>query len=305
MPQQIGRHLFPCNAILFRSGQCGVDPGRDLVRRNRRLFGHRIADHKPAQPQRPMRPRDPCGGLWPLQCGIDRQAAVAAVKGGKAVGAVTQNRNALGFQNLHRAGQIQDALRPGRHGQDRRPGQFQEICRNIHGVFRPSMHPADPTCRENADPGGMGADHRGGNRGRARAVQSKAGGEVPAAQFGDRRIRIGQLCAVLLAQSDPDAAVQHGDGRRHGSGLPDSVFHRRRGLQIVGMRQAVGDHGGFQCHNGRPVAQGIPDRAGQADEVSHGAMLSGAGPGGKRPEIDNRRRRLDRLSRAAGIHRQA
>ena len=54
-----------------------------------------------------------------------------------------------------------------------------------------------------------------------------------------------------------DLAVQQGDGGRRGPGRPHLGLHLPGQVQVFRPRQAVGDHGRFQRHQGRPNFSGF------------------------------------------------
>ena len=85
-------------------------------------------------------------------------------KGGKFVRLVRHARHTVGFEYFEGTTYIQNTLDAGRYDNDGCFTQFQEIGRNIHGIFTIPMHPSNTPRDKGSNAGGVRNPHGGGDR---------------------------------------------------------------------------------------------------------------------------------------------
>jgi len=88
----------------------------------------------------------------------------------------------------------------------------------------------------------------------------------------DRLPRDRMPSSVVERRGDPARDLGGGDGRRLGAFVPDRVLHGPRCFQVQRRRQAMGDHGGFECDDGSARCQRIADAVGYIDRGVHGLL---------------------------------
>jgi hypothetical protein len=127
------------------------------------------------------------------------------------------------------------------------------------------MHTADATRRKDLDPGQFCADHRGCDRRGPGAAHGQTGGQIGAGQFHDV-FRLTQRLQFGLCQADVDAARHHGDGGGDSAGLAHLCLDRASGFDVLRPGHAMGDDGGFQCHDRATLGPGLGHFGGQGQK---------------------------------------
>ena len=121
---------------------------------------------------------------------------------------------------------------------------------------RAAVDAADAAGREDPDAGGLGRDHRRRDRRRGPAALGQRDGQARPGGLADRAGRGGrERLQGRLVQADEDAAVMDRDRRRDRATLADRRLRRARDLDVLRIRQAVADQGGFEGDDGRAVAR--------------------------------------------------
>jgi hypothetical protein len=135
------------------------------------------------------------------------------------------------------------------------------------------VHAAEPAGREHADAGGGGQESGAGDGRGAAEAEGRRDGQVADAELGE--VGVGADAVDLLGgQAHVRDAVQHRDRRRHRAARTDG------GLDLVGRgtvvrpRQAVGEQGALQRHDGPAGAQRVGDLRG---EDGSGGKITGRG----------------------------
>ena len=112
------------------------------------------------------------------------------------------------------------------------------------------MHPADPACGKDPDANPRRREQGGRHRGAAAQTPGHGNPKIPQADLA-RTVQVRQPVQFGIAQADVDLAVQQGSGGRRRAFGPDGGFHFTGQVQVFGPRQAEGDHGRLQRHQGR------------------------------------------------------
>jgi hypothetical protein len=117
---------------------------------------------------------------------------------------------------------------------------------------------ADPAGGEGADPSEAGGDE-GGADGRAAVDPLGEGeGEVARGELAGRG-RGGEARELGGVEADAEVAVQGGDNGRGGASAADGGAHARDRFEVVGVREAVGEHGGLKGDDGPTGGELVAD----------------------------------------------
>ncbi len=102
--------------------------------------------------------------LGRVEAPVDGKAARPCVEGGELVGPVADDRYSLGLEYFQSQTDIEHGLGARAHDGDLGPTQFEQVRRDVHGVFGSAMRPTDAARGEYANPRECGRHHRAGDR---------------------------------------------------------------------------------------------------------------------------------------------
>ena len=200
-------------------------------------------------------------GFGQLRRGVDLivhgKAALPGVEGGQLAGAVADDGHAVGLQVLQGQPQVQNGLGAGTDHHHGGVGQLLQIGGDVHGGLSPPVHAADAAGGEHGDPGHVGDNHGSGDSGGAVPALRHQHGQIPTAGLGHGRAGLAQVVDLLGREAGLQPPADDGDGGRGGAVFPDDLLHVQGRLHILGIGHAVGDDGGFQCHHGTTLVQGL------------------------------------------------
>jgi hypothetical protein len=66
----------------------------------------------------------------------------------------------------------------------------------------------------------------------------------------------------VVSSADVDAACHDGDGGGNGPCGANILFDQTGGFDVLGIRHAMRDDGGFKCHKGAMCCHGLGDFGG-------------------------------------------
>ena len=145
------------------------------------------------------------------------------------------DRHAEGFKQFEGLGDVEQGLDASGNNHHRGFGQLLQIGGNVETVSSaPAMDAAHAAGGKGFDARLCGANHRGGDGGRAALACNQGIGEVGTGQF-DECHRAGRDCFDLLGWDRPtfDHPVKDGDGLRDRHLLcPDDLFDFKGGADI-------------------------------------------------------------------------
>ena len=190
---------------------------------------------------------------------------------------IGDDRHAARLQHFQRLFDVEDRLGAGRDDDHRRARQFVEIGRNVEALFRALVHAADAAGGEHLD-AGQTARRSSWPRPSCRRC-------VPAATAKARSARDSFIAPRSCAsasrspsrQADLEAAVDHGDRRRHRAFVGDDPLDVGGHGGVVGIGHAMRDDGAFQRHHRPAGGQRLGDRRGDVDEGAGGVWRSWSG----------------------------
>ena len=197
-----------------------------------------------------------------IQFIIHAEAGLAGVEGGQFVGAVADDRHALGLQILQRQTQIQNGLGTGAHHHHRGLAQLLQISGDVHGGLGATVYAADAAGGKDLNPGHVGDHHGGGNGAGAVAALGHQHRQITAAGLRHSVAGTAQIVDLLGGQTGLQAALDDGDGGRHSAVFTDELLHVHSGLHILGIGHTVGDDGALQRHHGLALLQSLFDLSG-------------------------------------------
>ena len=157
------------------------------------------------------------GFLWAFDAGGDRRPARCGVEEGQLVRPVAEHRHAEGLEHLGGRRHVEQGLRAGADDERLRTRQLSEVGGDVGPLREASVDAADPTRAEEADPGERAGPERAAHRRRAELASSRAGREIARPRLAGFRSRLAEALDLPLVQADDDRAVDHADGRGHGS----------------------------------------------------------------------------------------
>ena len=163
----------------------------------------------------------------------------------------------MGLQVLQGQPQVQNGLGAGTDHHHGGVGQLLQIGGDVHGGLSPPVHAADAAGGEHGDPGHVGDNHGSGDSGGAVPALRHQHGQIPTAGLGHGRAGLAQVVDLLGREAGLQPPADDGDGGRGGAVFPDDLLHVQGRLHILGIGHAVGDDGGFQCHHGTTLVQGL------------------------------------------------
>lgn len=188
--------------------------------------------------------------------------------------AESDDRHAVGFENLERLRNIENGLRAGADDDHAGLRKLGQIGGDVESLSRALVHAADAAGGENADTGAGGGDHGGGHRGGAGAALGDRKGDI-----GARDLHgvggLGQRLELVLLKADMQGAVNDRDGGRNRTLIADDLFDAFRHLDIAGIGHAVGDDGRFKRNDRRTALLGggdflrIDDGQERGDRAGH------------------------------------
>ena len=97
----------------------------------------------------------------------------------------------------------------------------------------------------------MGDNHGSGDSGGAVPALRHQHGQIPTAGLGHGRAGLAQVVDLLGREAGLQPPADDGDGGGNGTVFADDLLH------VLGIGHAVGDDGGFQCHHGTTLVQGL------------------------------------------------
>ncbi len=180
---------------------------------------------------------------------LQRQAALAGIEGGKFVGGVADHGNAEGLENFDGAWKVEDGFCSRAHDGDRSASELGEIGGDVESVFAAAVRATDAPGSDDTNSRAGGDEHGSGDGGGSRAPGSENSRKIGTADLGDVA-GFGEQRDLFTREADDDVSVEDADGRGSGSCFADRSLHLESGLEIVGTRKAVGDHGRLQGHHG-------------------------------------------------------
>ncbi len=119
----------------------------------------------------------------------------------------------------------------------------------------PLCTPPMPPVAKTDMPARARRDHRGGHGGGPGAARRDAGRHVRAAELG-HAAGLRELSQLGGFQPDVQRALDHRDGRGHGTGSADVLLHRAGDLEVLGIGHAVGDDRAFERDDGAAFVAG-------------------------------------------------
>ncbi len=118
------------------------------------------------------------------------------------------------------------------------------------------MHAADAARAEESDPCGTAGGERAADGRRTDGALDDRGSEVSRPHLA----RIGREPFELgVRESDPERAVEHAHGRRHGAGVTDGLRRRETHRQALARREPVRDERRLERDHGLAAAKRFPD----------------------------------------------
>ena len=228
---------------------CLIDDLVHVIGVHRILLGDGVADDGAAlETHVPLGLHDLCHGLFILAVVVQLVAGGAAVECGQLVGAKTENRHAVGLEVLERQTEVQNALCARADDADRRVGELLQVGGDVHGLLCAAMHAADAAGCEEADAGEAGNDHGRCDGRCAGLTGGKIDSHVAAADLADV-LRLAHGEQLFIVQTDLQLAADD-SGRCGDSALfADNFFYLVGKFDILRIRHAVAENGGFQSNN--------------------------------------------------------
>lgn len=141
-------------------------------------------------------------------------------------------------------------------------------CSRAHPVY------AAQTARgEDSDAGAPGQEGRVGRGGAAAGAAGQGDAQVAEAELGRGGPEAGQALQLRGREAHAHAPLQDGAGRRYGAARADGLLSLAPGGQVVGVGQAVGEHGGLQRHHGPAGVQSGLHHVGHDHREIHAARV--------------------------------
>ena len=133
----------------------------------------------------------------------------------------------------------------------------------------------DPAGREDRDPGRVGGDHRGRDRGGRPAAAGERRREARPGRLAHRTCGgRGQSREGGIVEADEQAAFVDRDRRRDRAGRPDRGLGRLGDLDVLRVRQAVADQSGFEGDHRPALGQGRRDFGVDGEAVEERGLVS-------------------------------
>ncbi len=160
------------------------------------------------------------------------------------------------LQLLERAGEVEERLGAGAHGDERVVGDGAEVGGHVTGHLGAAVHAADATGGEHRDAGGVGQGQR--RRHRRGAVRPRRATATARSRSAALRAGPQMRSCSLGVDAHPGDAVEHGREGGHGAGRPhrgDAALERF-GVGRLGQAE-VGEDRRLERHDRRAVGQGV------------------------------------------------
>ena len=172
---------------------------------------------------------------------FELEAGRAGVEGRELVGAVADDRDPLGFQELERLADVEDRFGAGANDGDAGARQLDQIGRDVECLLSAAVHAADAAGGEDFDARELRNEHRRCDR---RARRALAGGDkrqIAPRGLHDAARELAEPVDLLLVEADSEAAFDDRDRRRNGAHLARRVLDGKRRLDIARVGHAMGD----------------------------------------------------------------
>ena len=153
-------------------------------------------------------------------------------------------------------------------------GQLLQVGGDVHGGLGAAVHTADAAGGEDADAGKVGDNHGGGDGGGAVRTAGHQRRQVAAAGLGDAAAGFAEVFDLVTAEACLEAAADHGDRGGHGAVGADRLLDQQGGLDVFGIRHAVGNDRALQGNDGLPLLQGVLDLRRNIQITIHRGILS-------------------------------
>ena len=177
---------------------------------------------------------------------FELEAGRAGVEGRKLVGAVADDRDSLGLQELERLADVEDRFGAGANDRDAGARKFDQIGRDVEGLLGPTVHAADAAGGEDFDACEPGDEHRRCDRRASGAFASRDQRQIAPRGLDDTAAELAEPVDLLTRKAHSQPALDDRDRRRNGAHLARRVLDGERRLDIARVGHAMGDDRRFK-----------------------------------------------------------